>query len=82
MTEPKAQPLSKLPHNVRMFLLFRVFFNARYYYPIFALLFLDLGLTLEQFSAVNAVWALTIVRLAIGSRRRTGPSGQQEVVHA
>ena len=27
-----------LPRNVKLFLVFRIFFNARYYYPIFALL--------------------------------------------
>ena len=55
------------PRNVRLFLLFRVFFNARYYYPIFALFFLDLGLTLPQFAALNALWALVIVTLEVPS---------------
>lgn len=33
--------------NVRLFVLFRLFFNARFYYPVFTILFLDYGLTIE-----------------------------------
>lgn len=47
--------------NVRSFTLFRVFFSARFYYPVYALLFLDYGLTLGQFGLLNAIWAVTIV---------------------
>jgi MFS family permease len=47
--------------NVRLFVAFRVFFNARFYYPVFTILFLDYGLTIEQFSILNTVWAITIV---------------------
>jgi len=47
--------------NVRLFVWFRVFFHARYYYPIFTLIFLDFGLTLEQFALLNVLWAITIV---------------------
>jgi len=44
-----------------MFVAFRVFFNSRFYYPVFTILFLDYGLTIEQFSLLNTVWAITIV---------------------
>jgi MFS family permease len=47
--------------NIRLFIAFRVFFNARFYYPVFTILFLDYGLTIEQFSILNTVWAITIV---------------------
>ncbi len=47
--------------NIRLFILFRCFFNARFYYPVFTILFLDYGLSLEQFSLLNTVWAITIV---------------------
>ena len=53
--------------NVRMFIAFRVFFNARFYYPIFTILFLDFGLTIEQFAVLNAVWAATIVLFEVPS---------------
>jgi MFS family permease len=53
--------------NVRMFIAFRVFFNARFYYPIFTILFLDFGLTIEQFAVLNAVWAASIVLFEVPS---------------
>ncbi|MDG2124871.1 MAG: MFS transporter [Verrucomicrobiales bacterium] len=53
--------------NVRLFVWFRVLFNARLYYPIFTVLFLDFGLSLEQFAVLNAVWAASIVLLEVPS---------------
>ncbi len=47
--------------NIRRFIAFRVFFNSRFYYPVFTILFLDFGLTVAQFSILNAVWAASIV---------------------
>jgi MFS family permease len=53
--------------NVRMFVAFRVFFNARFYYPVFTILFLDFGLTISQFAMLNAVWAASIVVMEVPS---------------
>jgi MFS family permease len=53
--------------NVRLFIAFRLFFNARFYYPVFTILFLDFGLTLEQFALLNAAWAAAIVVLEVPS---------------
>ncbi|MGD9097757.1 MAG: MFS transporter [Desulfobacterales bacterium] len=53
--------------NIRHFIAFRVCFNARFYYPVFAILFLDFGLSLEQFALLNAVWATAIVLLEVPS---------------
>ena len=53
--------------NVRLFVLFRVFFNARFYYPVFTILFVDFGLSVAQFALLNAVWAGTIVLLEVPS---------------
>ena len=53
--------------NIRLFMAFRVLFNARFYYPVFTVLFLDYGLTLEQFALLNTVWAMTI---AVGVNSR------------
>ena len=53
--------------NIRLFLAFRVLFNARFYYPVFTILFLDFGLSLEQFALLNTVWALTIVLVEVPS---------------
>ena len=47
--------------NIRLFIAFRIFFNARFYYPVFTILFLDYGLSIEQFALLNTVWAITIV---------------------
>ncbi|PIE60159.1 MAG: MFS transporter [Desulfobulbus propionicus] len=64
MTE-KLSPFSL--QNIRLFILFRVFFNARFYYPVFTILFLDYGLSIEQFSLLNTVWAFTIVLAEVPS---------------
>ncbi len=53
--------------NIRLFIYFRVFFNARFYYPVFTILFLDFGLTLEQFALLNVAWAASIVLLEVPS---------------
>lgn len=52
---------------MRLFILFRVFFNCRFYYPVFTVLFLDFGLSVAQFSILNAVWAATIVLAEVPS---------------
>lgn len=53
--------------NVRLFLLFRTFFHARFYYAVYTILFLDLGLTLEQFALLNVLWAVVIVTCEVPS---------------
>ncbi len=53
--------------NIRLFIAFRTFFNARFYYPVFTILFLDFGLTIEQFALLNTVWAVTIVLAEVPS---------------
>lgn len=71
--------LARLP-NVVPFLIFRVFFNLRFYYPVFALLFLDFGLTLSQFSISNLVWALAIVALEVPSGALADIVGRKKLV--
>jgi len=61
-----APSLYALP-NIRLFIAFRVLFNARFYYPVFTVLFLDYGLSLEQFAVLNTVWAVTIVLAEVPS---------------
>ncbi len=48
-------------HNWRWFVWFRVLFAARFYYPVMAVLFLDLGLSASEYTLLNFVWALAIV---------------------
>jgi len=53
--------------NIPLFIAFRVFFNARFYYPVLGVLFLDLGLSLEQYATLNVIWAATILLVEIPS---------------
>lgn len=46
--------------NPGRYVWFTTLYNARAYYPILAILFLDLGLTLDQYVMLNMVWAATI----------------------
>ena len=39
--------------NWRRFVLFRVLFNSRFYYPVLAVLFLDLGLQRDPIHAAE-----------------------------
>ncbi len=55
-----ASQAFKVP-NIRRFIAFKIFFNSRFYYPVFTVLFLDYGLTVEQFAILNSIWAVTIV---------------------
>lgn len=66
--------------NIRLFILFRVLFNARFYYPVFAILFLDMGLTLEQFFVLNAAWAVAIVGLEVPSGAFADTFGRRNLV--
>lgn len=66
--------------NVRAFIIFRMFFSARFYYPVFALIFLDFGLTLEQFSILNAIWALTIVLCEVPSGALADTIGRRNLL--
>ncbi|CAN5424894.1 MFS transporter [soil metagenome] len=68
--------------NLRRFLLFRVLFNCRFYYPVYAILFLDFGLTLKEFAILNAAWALTIVVLEIPSGALADQFGRRALVVA
>ncbi len=47
--------------NWRRFVLFRVLFNSRFYYPVLAVLFLDLGVSATEYTLLNFAWALAIV---------------------
>jgi MFS family permease len=54
--EERAVPVDA-DRNWRIFLWFRVLFSARFYYPVMAVLFLDLGLTATQYTLLNVAWA-------------------------
>ena len=60
---------SALGRNIPLFIAFRVLFNARWYYPVLAVLFLDFGLSIEQYALLNVAWAVAIVGLEVPPER-------------
>jgi MFS family permease len=61
MTHSLQKEAGDADRNWRRFVLFRVLFNARFYYPVLAVLFLDLGLSATEYTLLNFAWALAIV---------------------
>jgi MFS family permease len=82
MAAPCPTPTQLEQRNTRCFLLFRIFFNCRFYYPVFTILFLDFGLTLDQFATLNALWAVTIVILEVPSGALADQIGRRRLVMA
>ena len=72
--------MPSLQRNLPLFIAFRVLFHARFYYPVIGVLFLDLGLTLEQYALLNVVWAIVIVVLEIPSGALADVIGRKRVV--
>lgn len=66
--------------NVNAFLVFRIFFNSRFYYPVLTVLFLDLGLNLEQYSLLNTAWAASIFFLEVPSGALADIWGRRKLV--
>lgn len=66
--------------NSRRFILFTVFYNARAYYPVLAILFLDLGLTLDQFVLLNLIWAATIFVFEVPSGALADTIGRKKLL--
>ena len=67
-------------HNAQTFIIYRILFRARFYYPVFTLLFLDFGLSLSQFAILNSVWALTIVVFEIPLGGLADTIGRRKIV--
>jgi MFS family permease len=81
--EKKTAQLSPFAiRNIQLFIAFRVFFNARFYYPVFTILFLDFGLTIEQFALLNTVWAITIVCAEVPSGALADILGRKNLIVA
>jgi len=68
--------------NVGLFVAFRVLFNARFYYPVFMVMFLDFGITVEEFALLNAAWAAAIVLLEVPSGALADLIGRRRLVVA
>lgn len=69
-----------MPLNARLFIWFRLLFNCRLYYPIFTVLFLDLGLSIAEFAALNVIWAITIVLLEVPSGALADQFGRRRLM--
>jgi MFS family permease len=69
-----------MPPNARLFIWFRLLFNCRFYYPIFTVLFLDLGLSIAEFAALNVIWAITIVLLEVPSGALADQFGRRRLM--
>ncbi|MES3007852.1 MAG: MFS transporter [Pseudomonadota bacterium] len=69
-----------LEGNLRRFIVFRLFYSARFYYPVLTILFLDYGLTLEQFALLNLAWALSIVVAEVPSGALADIVGRRRLV--
>ena len=67
-------------HNIRLFIIFRLCYHCRFYYPVFTILFLDFGLTLSQFALLNVVWAATIVCAEVPSGALADTIGRKKLV--
>jgi len=70
------------PVNARLFVLFRIFFNCRFYYPVYFILFLDFGLDVDAFTTLNLVWAVAIVLLEVPSGALADQVGRKTLVVA
>lgn len=81
-TPPPAERSPFDIRNVRLFIAFRMFFNARFYYPVFTILFLDFGITIQQFALLNVVWAVTIVIAEVPSGALADIVGRRKMVVA
>lgn len=75
-----APPDRALRRNLPLYVAFSVLFNARFYYPVLGVLFLDLGLTLEQYALLNVVWAVAIILLEIPSGALADVIGRKRMV--
>lgn len=71
---------SSIAGNPTKFIIFTVFFNARAYYPVLAILFLDLGITLEQFVFLNLIWAATIFIFEVPSGALADTIGRRRLL--
>ncbi len=82
--KPPGGPVPPVPPfsipNIRRYIAFKVLFNSRFYYPVFTILFLDFGLTVAQFSVLNAVWAATIVLAEVPSGALADTLGRKRLL--
>src|ERR1700754_2420362 len=69
-----------LSRNIPLFIAFRILFNARWYYPMLAVLFLDFGLSIEQYALLNVAWAAAIVAFEVPSGALADQLGRKRMI--
>ena len=72
--------MNDINNNAKLFALFRVFFNCRFYYPIYLVMFLDFGLTITEFATLNLIWAIAIILLEVPSGALADHVGRKRLV--
>ena len=76
----KHNPEAIAKRNTHCFIAFRLLFNARFYYPVFAIIFLDFGISLKQFALLNAIWAATIILAEVPSGALSDLFGRKKLL--
>ena len=66
--------------NPRLLVPFSALYHARAYYPVFAILFTDMGLSPEQFMLLNVVWAASILLLEVPSGAVADTFGRKRIL--
>jgi MFS family permease len=66
--------------NPGRYVWFVALYNARAYYPVLAILFLDLGLTLDQYVMLNLIWAATIFLFEVPSGALADTFGRKKLL--
>lgn len=66
--------------NPGRYVWFVALYNARAYYPVLAILFMDLGLTLDQYVMLNLVWAATIFLFEVPSGALADTFGRKNLL--
>ena len=73
---------ASVERNPMRYVWFTTLYNARAYYPILAILFLDLGLTLDQYVLLNFVWAASIFLFEVPSGALADTLGRKTLLVA
>ena len=74
----KDGPFEK--RNCRLFVMFGTLYHARAYYPVLAILFTDLGLSLEQYVMLNGVWAAAVFLFEVPSGALADTLGRRQLL--
>ncbi|SMC27468.1 Predicted arabinose efflux permease, MFS family [Desulfacinum hydrothermale DSM 13146] len=69
-----------LDRNIGLFAAYRVLFNLRFYYPVFALFYLDAGMSLEAFAWLQGLWSLSIIVFEVPSGMLADTIGRRKTL--